>query len=195
MSPKRWNRDPDPISSTPHRIRPTDDYSGDRPSCASHSYSTTLSSLPPATRSSPRTGRTGAARPAMAPAPKPACRCRGAQNASRKRRAPAPAAPQGRGGRGGFGGFGHGRPSDHPARVLRLRDHERRLEAAAAGLQRFDADHLGRHDLPERRHRSQQRHARTVGDRSPEADGEPGSARSPTPTTWSASRTCRRRRR
>ena len=40
------------------------------------------------------------------------------------------------------------RPADHVER-----DGERRLEAAAAGLQRIDADHLGRSHLPERRDR------------------------------------------
>ena len=39
-------------------------------------------------------------------------------------------------------------------RLLRQdRDDEHRLEAAAAGLQRIDADHLGQHHLPERRDR------------------------------------------
>ena len=42
-------------------------------------------------------------------------------------------------------------PSARLDRLQGLRDRERRLEAAAAGLQRLDADHLGRHDLPERR--------------------------------------------
>ena len=53
-----------------------------------------------------------------------------------------------------------------------LRHEECRLEAAASGLQRLDADHLGRHDLPERRHRGEHRLDRAVGDRSQQARRE-----------------------
>ena len=57
-------------------------------------------------------------------------------------------------------------------RLQGLRHEERRLEAAASGLQRLDADHLGQHDLPERRHRDEHRLDRAVGDRSQQARGE-----------------------
>ena len=78
-----------------------------------------------------------------------------------------PAAPgqRGRGGRGGR------RPATHPLQLQQARDPERRVEDPSARLQRFDADHLRRHDLPERRHRRQHRRARIVGDRSAQADG------------------------
>ena len=55
------------------------------------------------------------------------------------------------------------RPAHHAARMLPVRDQECCVAAAAACLQRIDADHLGRHDLPERRNRRKQWHARTVG--------------------------------
>ncbi len=49
------------------------------------------------------------------------------------------------------------------------RDRERRLEAAAAGLQRIDADHLGRHDLPEHGDGQRHRRPRALGRRSQQA--------------------------
>ena len=151
-----------------------------------------------------RTGRTGAAPRTTASAPKKGCPIRGAppvpisratgdagqrarsrrMTSTRPARRPAPGRWRRQPG-----------PAPRPHRVRQHRDQERRVEAAAAGLQRLDADHLGRHDLPERRHRDQHRRARVVGGRSQQAGGAAGSGRSPTPTTWSASRTCRRRRR
>ena len=77
--------------------------------------------------------------------------------------------PQGRG-RGGFGGGREGQ-ADRPRLLREDGDDEHRVEAAAARLQRVDADCLGRHDLPERRHRRQHRRPGAVGDRSHEADG------------------------
>ena len=79
------------------------------------------------------------------------------------------APPQGRG--RGRGQPAEGRPLDLD-RVQGLRHEECRLEAAASGLQRLDADHLGQHDLPERRHRGEHRLDRAVGDRSQQARGE-----------------------
>ena len=79
--------------------------------------------------------------------------------------------------------------------VRKLRNQEHRVEAEAAGLQRIDADHLGQHHLPERRHRDQHRRARALGHRPQQTGVLSGSVSSPTTTTWSASRTCRRRRR
>ncbi len=74
----------------------------------------------------------------------------------------APPAPQGRGGRWRRR---RRRPAARAAGLQQLRDEEHRLEDPDAGLQRLDANHLGRYDLPERRDRHQYRRARVVGSR------------------------------
>ena len=62
------------------------------------------------------------------------------------------------------------------------RDRKRRVEAAAAGVQRLDADHLERPRLPERGHRARDRPDRAVGRRSQHAGASSGSGRSPAAT-------------
>ena len=60
--------------------------------------------------------------------------------------------------------------ADRPRLLLEDGHAERRLEAAAARLQRIDADHLGQHDLPEHGNGREHRRARAVGDRPHEPD-------------------------
>ena len=64
------------------------------------------------------------------------------------------------------------RPAAGAHGLRQHRDQGHLLETAVARLQRIDADHLGRDDLPQRRDRNQHRRPRAVGDRSQQAVGD-----------------------
>ena len=83
---------------------------------------------------------------------------------------------------------------DEPAGEVE-REGKRRVEIAVAGLQRIDADHLGRSRLPQRRDANPDRAISSSGPSIAIRTARCGSGRSPAAITSSASRTCRRRHR